>query len=762
LRLWIIQFPGGTDIQTKEAFENILEMTFTRAFQTLAPSILVRYFGPCPEGKYASVGLNIIPPLMQGRELAPTVRGQFCKLLEESVDQELKEWPTVRALQKHQPKDSEKCMLATRFYPKLTQEEIIKTLHDAIQKEEQFANILSWQINEKIPWAHLEDEREPVNIKTWFGGVSDWLVKSNSITQGNLAVPIGTTEASIFGIVVDSVPCHDYGDNVFLPWGLKESGFTDTNSLIWISNFRKYKLIPGTFQVSPLSSVDTEMLSTYAQDLIRRSNLRLILLCGELAEKVVLTENDQSSTLALNLQGVNYRAWIRLKDHAIERIFVKSPAPLTKLWSNKGPTAVSIGALFRFVAAVTNVKLFPAFYQSALTLALIIRGLDDERRKRIEPLTPELEKINPTLRIWLEKLGFKRNDDIQRLTGYAEGSLRLGLLILSKILPRQPSQHSRLVPQSRIRRRGVISPQVIANVRTLFKEVQNKTFQLPETKSDDSVEEAQKGATQMHGTEDEDAAKEARNGARLPAIEADESAQACLSSEDAGLVDEDVLLEAVRNGSVTIQELDAKERNDRPHKGVNEDTDRVAYRKHLQLLTGYYYRGHEERKGEYSTYQFNINHATFRIHEAPPNCPRFFVKAELTPSGERHPNAYATNALDDDPGIQFALRVSIRDDTGEESFVQYASSKKWQAIAIANSIVDGLAGDSLEEICRRKRRFAYVDTRIKNVHPDLVPFVNGAYRCDDDSVGLSKDGSMKAKRAQEQIHSSDDASLHEG
>jgi hypothetical protein len=141
---------------------------------------------------------------------------------------------------------------------------------------------------------------------------------------------------------------------------------------------------------------------------------------------------------------------------------------------------------------------------------------------------------------------------------------------------------------------------------------------------------------------------------------------------------------------------------------------------------------------------------------------RISISRYLSPSGERHPNAYATNALDDDPGIQFALRVSIRDDHGEESSVQYASSKRWQAIAIASSIVDGLAGDSLEEICRRKRRFAYVDTRIKNVHPDLVPFVNGAYRCDDDSVGLSKDGSMKAKRTQEQIHSNDDASLPRG
>jgi hypothetical protein len=254
IRLWTIQFPGGTDIQTKEAFEDILEMTFTRALQTLAPSILQKYFGPCPQGQYAGVGLNIIPPLMQGRELAPRVRGDFCKLLEESPDLELREWPKLRALQQqHQPGASEKVMLATRLYPKLTAAGNIKALHDAIQGKGQFENVLSWQDNEKLPWIPLENEGEPFNVNTWFAGVSEWLVKSRSIAQESLAAPVGTAEASI-GIVVDSVPCHDYGDNVYLPWGLKESGFTDTNSLIWISNFRKYKLIPGTFQVSSLAA----------------------------------------------------------------------------------------------------------------------------------------------------------------------------------------------------------------------------------------------------------------------------------------------------------------------------------------------------------------------------------------------------------------------------------------------------------------------------------------------------------------------------
>jgi hypothetical protein len=95
----------------------------------------------------------------------------------------------------------------------------------------------------------------------------------------------------------------------------------------------------------------------------------------------------------------------------------------------------------------------------------------------------------------------------------------------------------------------------------------------------------------------------------------------------------------------------------------------------------------------------------------------FFVKAEVSPIGESNHHAYATEASGSDPGMRFGLRVSLRDDKGEDSFVGYASSSTWQAIAIANSCLYGLDDDTFEEICRRQRRFVYVDNRIKNLPP---------------------------------------------
>ncbi|KAJ9490589.1 hypothetical protein VN97_g2662 [Penicillium thymicola] len=508
IRLWTIDFPSYTQSSTKEVFENVLEMSFTRAFQTLAPSILELYFGPCSEGSYSRLGLNIIPPLMQGRDLAPRVRGEFTKLLEGSTDPEIREWPIIRAQQKHWPKASEKNLVEAQRCPRLTPEENTSALYTAIQSGNAFAEMVFWPSKERIPWAPLGSEIQPLDRKAWFEGVSNWILNGRC-TKSEPAIPVGTTVASI-GIVLDSVPSHTYGE-VSLPWILRESGFTDTNSLIWFANFQKYKLIPGTFQVSMSRDADIEFFSKNTQELIGKSSLRVILLCGKAAEKVALTEQDLKQNFTLDLQGVRHEIWLRLGHHAIERIFVRSPAPLVKLWSNKGSTAVNIGVLFRFVSAISNTRLSATFYESALTVALVIRGWDDERSEKIEPLEPELEKVNLNLRIWLERLGFNEDDDVRRLAE-CTGSLRLGLLVLLKILPRAPpGVGPRKVPQSKTRRRGVISPETMQKVRLLLKDVQKELTPVPKTEGGNVVK----------------------------------SSDTLVSPEDTTLVDEDLIMEAV-------------------------------------------------------------------------------------------------------------------------------------------------------------------------------------------------------------------------
>ncbi|KAJ5172979.1 hypothetical protein N7492_005572 [Penicillium capsulatum] len=603
------------DDSVSEAFENVLEMTFVRAFQSISPGILEEYFGPCPEGAYAKVGLNIVPPLIQGRELAPTVRRELTKLLETCDDPEINEWPNIRGQQEMQPRTSKSHM--TTFL-RFTPEQYLGFFYESIERHSGLAGTIRRQNKDKFPY------------------------------------PMGTLGIRLHG-----------------------------GKLIWFADFQKYKLISRTLRVTRQGAVDTEILSACAQDLIEKSNMSVILLCGQMAEDVALLEEDRTRALELRIQGLEYRVWLRTKGYAIDRIFVRSPPPpppLLKLWSTQGPAAQKIGALFKFVAAITSVKIFPGFFESALTVSLIVRGVDDERAGRVDPLALQISSLDPTLRIWLEKLGFTTDEDVQKLAKACNESVKLGLLVLSKILPRKSRLHSKRIPDSLIRRRGTIAPGTLDQVRLLLKETQRSRFCLPD---------------------EEDATTRS------------------LSPDESDLVEESTLIETKTQGSIFLEESGLEGTRDLipPPEGKKlreclqkmEKLHTMALGKILQLLNGYYFKGTEINQG--GTVLSNSTSST-QLSESM-GLPRI-------------PNANAN-----DPGIRFALRVSLRDDYGKEYFHEYPKSFTWQAIIIAIPLVDGLSGDAFEEICLRPRRFVFIDKRHQNVPPDLKPFINGAYRGDD-------------------------------
>jgi hypothetical protein len=215
-------------------------------------------------------------------------------------------------------------------------------------------------------------------------------------------------------------------------------------------------------------------------------------------------------------------------------------------------------------------------------------------------------------------------------------------------------------------------------------------------------------------------------------------------------VDDSTVLEAIHCGSAIIEEFNPEEEQevligrrfeDSQTLQKRREVDTMAFRKHLRLLTGYSYKGNETKTGSDSPYRFNVQY--FPIHHAPQNCGLSFVKAEIAPVRERHPNSYTVEGTEDDPGIPFALRISLLGENGEEYFTQYAKSSSWQAIAIANSFVDGLSGDSLEDICRRRSRFVFIDKRLQNIPPELKLFVNGAYRYGDGTIVTFRGHSRK-------------------
>lgn len=84
-----------------------------------------------------------------------------------------------------------------------------------------------------------------------------------------------------------------------------------------------------------------------------------------------------------------------------------------------------------------------------------------------------------------------------------------------------------------------------------------------------------------------------------------------------------------------------------------------------------------------------------------------------------------------------AIRCSFEDRGSGKTKVAYSHSQTRVILCKANTLVDESNGDDFVEICQRPRRFMYVDPRFVRqieAHPELRPFVNGAYTDDNGKI----------------------------
>lgn len=89
------------------------------------------------------------------------------KLLELSRDQEISEWPRVRAKQKTHSQ-REKFTESVVKGPNLTPEQNLQALHDTIMQDLDHRDSLSWDVSQDVPWAAHDNQQNLVDIQTWF------------------------------------------------------------------------------------------------------------------------------------------------------------------------------------------------------------------------------------------------------------------------------------------------------------------------------------------------------------------------------------------------------------------------------------------------------------------------------------------------------------------------------------------------------------------------------------------------------------------
>ncbi|KAJ6185786.1 hypothetical protein N7519_007087 [Penicillium mononematosum] len=696
IRLWTMTFPANIDNLVELVFENFLEMTFCRAFQSLPSSILEDIFGPCPEnnGHYSGMGLNVMPPLLQGKKIAPMLRSRFVKPIALSPDPEIREWPSMRV---SRVEENSQRALPTRSH--MGKKECHEALHKAIQQNSTLEQSLPLPM-EVQDWA--QPEEEIVEIETWFQTITTRLQEMNGAAEVSYIRPVGSCKAAI-GVIIDNTTFHEYssgGAMVNLPWGMQESGFSQSNSLIWSYNLQSYVQIPTSFQAAPPRLADIRVLREATQALIRGSHLGIVIICGDRAEQVAIPDDAESKRVEITLQGRKYNVWVEIQQSRIKRLFIRSRQPLSRLWATQGRQAFDLTNVFRFSSIMMDIKIFGGFYESALSVSLIVRKWTDERDNGLPRAKPA--DLEPILKVWLANRSFQSHEDLDRLTKAAGGSLRYGVLVLSLIQPKEKhSTRIRRIHPSIQRRRGAIPRQVIDDVKSLW--------------------------TELAGEPGEPGFGESGAGqSGVPSEEADDVDEHDIekAAEEFGISKEP---EYVASGAIQDSEISDQDGLDRPA---------PCFDNRLVWLLGTKYKG--ARSSE-NTVRMYVRHMSIlipcKISEIQNR--DVWVKAELSPIGERHPNMFAKTTIESDPASRLAIRCSFEDSYSGQTKVVYAYSQTRSMLCKANTLVDELNGDDFVEICQRPRRFMYVDhrcTRQIEAHPQLRPFIGGAYTDDNGEV----------------------------
>jgi hypothetical protein len=120
------------------------------------------------------------------------------------------------------------------------------------------------------------------------------------------------------------------------------------------------------------------------------------------------------------------------------------------------------------------------------------------------------------------------------------------------------------------------------------------------------------------------------------------------------------------------------------------------------------------------------------------------VRAELKPPGERHPNSWATQARDSDPGARLGITVTTEE--GNRWIWTYATNAGQVAPYKANTFVDWLNGVEYIRIAREPRGYLYFQPSMqKNLSEELQFFINGGYT--DDNKGRFKNPVKNTHRA---------------
>jgi hypothetical protein len=202
--------------------------------------------------------------------------------------------------------------------------------------------------------------------------------------------PIGNPEFAKIGIVIDHASVNTDESSNGVPASLAALGLHYDNSLIWTYNHTQL----GLFSADSPGTPSQEECDDYTEFLIKRTTLKVILLCGELAEKSVMSRfqgtQGMSMPYTMQLRGQTITMWLQSDGNSKKpnpiRVFIRTPEVFGLGILRRLDQIHIVGEIFGFVSFVTSIPLRCHFFEAS---AVYSRIFVQYRREKDDPKTED-------------------------------------------------------------------------------------------------------------------------------------------------------------------------------------------------------------------------------------------------------------------------------------------------------------------------------------------------------------------------------------
>ncbi|EEA23744.1 hypothetical protein PMAA_077730 [Talaromyces marneffei ATCC 18224] len=252
-----------------------------------------------------------------------------------------------------------------------------------------------------IPGENTSPVRKDGNIEEWFIGLCNGLETTLS-DETTRRIPFGSLEAKI-GVVFDQVYQKEGMDeSTGLPYGIKQSGFNETNILAWPWSFRQYTSADACRPINSITRTELVLVRNYTKDLIARSRLQVIILCGNNPVGIILTEHLKERRINIALPYGTIEAYVETMDGInIQRLYLKCPTSMLHVLTGTDAQIAHVTRLFHFAMRWTKtLNISPYFLDNSRAITRLVR-LRGAEQKGAAPMT--VNNIHPAIRVWLAR-----------------------------------------------------------------------------------------------------------------------------------------------------------------------------------------------------------------------------------------------------------------------------------------------------------------------------------------------------------------------